>query len=393
MKRIYFITIIIISIILLVPVSADSININSNNAILYNINDDIVLYEKNKDQKVSIASMTKLMTALVAVENIDNLNTKVKLEKSDYEKLLIQDASSSSLKRDRYYTYEDLLYGLILESGADCANALARLTAGNEENFVKKMNERAKILGMNNTKFSNPIGLDNVNNYSTVEDVAILLKKDLRNPTLNKIITSLKHTLSDGTVIEHTIYGYMENLNIQAPYIQGGKTGYETKSGFALASIAKNDDTTLLLVTSLGKHKGDHIKDAKTLYEYYYTNYSYQPIIKKNEEIIKLNAKYLSKKRISITADKDIKYYLPNNYKKDDISLEYQGLETLTLKNQINQRIGKVKIYYKDKHISTYQVVLHEKLYPSKIIIAALILIIVTPFWIKNLIDKKNGNY
>ncbi len=392
MKRIYLITIILISIFLIIPVHADSIKINSNNAILYNIDEDIVLYEKNKDQRVSIASMTKLMTALVAVENIDNLNAKVKLEKSDYDKLLIQDASGSSLKKDRYYTYEDLLYGLILESGADCANALARLTAGNEENFVKKMNERAKVLGMNNTRFSNPIGLDNINNYSTVEDVAILLKKDLRNPTLNKMITSLKHTLSDGTVIEHTIYDYMQYLKIDMPYIKGGKTGYEIKSGYALASISQKDDTTLLLVTSLGKHMGDHIKDAKTLYEYYYNNYSYQPIIKKNQELIKLNTKNLSKKRITISADKNINYYLPNNYNKNDISYKYQGIETLTLKNQKNQRIGKIEIYYKDKHILTYQVVLHEKLYPSKIIIIGLIILIITPFWIKNIIDKKSSN-
>lgn len=392
MKRIYLITIIIISIFLIIPVHADSIRINSNNAILYNIDEDIILYEKNKDQKVSIASMTKLMTALVAVENIDNLNTKVKLEKSDYDKLLIQDASGSSLKKDRYYTYEDLLYGLILESGADCANALARLTAGNEENFVKKMNERAKVLGMTNTRFSNPIGLDNINNYSTVEDVAILLKKDLRNPTLNKMITSLKHTLSDGTVIEHTIYDYMQYLKIDMPYMKGGKTGYEIKSGYALASISQKDNTTLLLVTSLGKHMGDHIKDAKTLYDYYYNNYSYQPIIKKNQELIKLNTKNLSKKRITISADKDINYYLPNNYNKNDISYKYQGIETLTLKNQKNQRIGKIEIYYKDKHILTYQVVLHEKLYPSRIIIVGLIILIITPFWIKNIIDKKSSN-
>ena len=149
-------------------VNADELKISSNNAVLYNLNDDTILYEKNKDQKVSIASLTKMMTALVAIENIEDLNKKVTFVKSDYDKLIEMDATGSSLDKSKSYTYEDLLYGLILESGADCANALARLVAGNEKDFVKMMNAKAKELGMNNTSFANPIGMDDKNNYSTV---------------------------------------------------------------------------------------------------------------------------------------------------------------------------------------------------------------------------------
>lgn len=389
MKRVLFLIVFITSLLLINNVKADEININSNNAVLYNINDGILLYEKNKDQRISIASLTKLMTALVAVENIDNLNQKVKLEKSDYDKLLIQDASASSLKKDTYYTYEDLLYGLILESGADCANALARLTAGNEANFVKKMNERAKSLGMNNTSFSNPIGLDSINNYSTVEDVATLLKKDLRNPTLRKIITSLEYTLSDGTEINHTIKSYMKQLNVDMPYIKGGKTGYEIKAGFALASIAQKDDTTLLLITSIGKHKGDHIKDAKTLYEYYFTNYGYKNIIQEGDTITTLKGKLLSKKKINIKADRDINYYLKNDYDKNDIKLVYKGKNTLSLKDHYNEKLGTVKAYYKDKHIYNYPVILNQQLYPNIFITLIVIILVLTPLIVKQIIDKK----
>ena len=204
--------------IIIVNVNAEELRINSNNAVLYNLNDNKILYEKNKDQKVSIASLTKMMTALVAIENIEDLNKKVTFTKSDYDKLIAMDASASSLDNSKSYTYEDLLYGLILESGADCANALARLTAGNENNFVKMMNNKAKELGMKNTSFANPIGMDDKNNYSSAEDLAILFKAGLKNKEFKKIISTFEHKLSDGTKIKHTIYYYMKNSKISMPF-------------------------------------------------------------------------------------------------------------------------------------------------------------------------------
>ena len=361
---------IILFLFITIPVKANEVDIESNNAILYNLNDNTIIYEKNGNQKVSIASLTKLMTALVAIEKIDNLNDKVKLEKSDYDKLLMQDASRSSLKNDTQYTYMDLLYGLILESGADCANALARLTYGNENNFVKAMNEKAKEIGMNNTSFSNPIGLDNKNNYSTVEDVSILLRKDLKNDTLRQIITTLNYKLTDGTEINHTIYDYMKYFKIDMPYIEGGKTGYETKSGYALASIANLNGTTLMLITSKADKIPGHIKDAKKIYDYYFNNYSYSPVIETGDTLITINAKYLSKDKIDIKSDEDIFYFLPNDYNKDDIKKEYIGIKTITLQNKYNKKLGNLNIYYKDKLIKTYPVVLNQKIYPDPIIIS-----------------------
>ena len=305
MKKYTYFFLIFVLFTIITPVHASEINTKSNNAVLYNLNDNMLLYEKNKDQKVSIASLTKLMTALVAIENIDNLYEYVSFTKSDYEKLLIQDASGSSLNKNKKYTYEDLLYGLILESGADCANALARLTAGNETKFVKKMNEKAKELGMTNTSFANPIGLDDEKNYSTVQDVSILLKEDLKSPILNQIITSLTHKLTDGTTIHHTIYDYMKFFKTEIPTMKGGKTGYEIKSGYALASIASKNGTNLILVTSKGKNIGDHIKDAQMVYNYYFKNYDYQTIIKKNTTLVTLKTKYLSKKNIYIALTKN----------------------------------------------------------------------------------------
>lgn len=361
---------------LTIPVYANEIDIKSNNAVLYNLEENRILYEKNKDQKVSIASLTKLMTALVAVENIDNLNEKVKFEKSDYEKLAKQDASPSSLDYNKEYTYEDLLYGLLLESGADCANALARLTAGSEQSFVNMMNIKAKQIGMNNTSFANPIGLDDKKNYSTVNDVAILLKEDLSNEILKPIITSLHHTLTDGTKINHTIYSYMKTYKIDIPTMIGGKTGYELKSGYALASIAKKDNTTLMLITSKAKERPDHIKDAQKIYNYYFNTYSYIPVIKKGQSLVTINTKYLSANKINIKADQDITYYTNKNFNPNDITTEYEGKTTLTLNDRYNENLGNLKIYYQGKQIMNYQLVLNENIYPNPSIVISIIIIL-----------------
>ena len=380
MKRLNWLFIFVIVILMTtgVNVFADSIKINSSNAVLYNVNDDIMLYQKNKDEKVSVASLTKMMTAIVAIENIDDLSKKISFEKSDYDKLISMNASGSSLDVKKKYTYEDLLYGLLLESGADCANALARLISGNEKAFVKLMNEKAKELGMNSTSFANPIGMDDKNNYSTMEDLAILFKSGLKNPTFKKIITSKEYKASDGTKLKHTII-YYEKLNKMndITYILGGKTGYETDAGYALATIAYKNDALLMFITSGASNKGDHLKDAKKVYDYYFNNYSYQNVVNKGDLITTLNGEYLSKSSIEITADSDIKYYLKNNYNVEDIKLVYRGIDSVSLKNKYKDKIGTLNIYYKDKVIKTMPVYLNQKIYPDfKLIILAVIVYI-----------------
>lgn len=378
--------------IIIVNVNAEELRINSNNAVLYNLNDNKILYEKSKDQRVSIASLTKMMTALVAIENIEDLNKKVTFTKSDYDKLIAMDASASSLDNSKSYTYEDLLYGLILESGADCANALARLTAGNEKNFVKMMNDKAKELGMKNTSFANPIGMDDKNNYSSAEDLAILFKAGLKNKEFKKIISTFEHKLSDGTKIKHTIYYYMKNSKISMPYLKGGKTGYENDAGYALATIAYKDGTLLMLITSKAENYGEHVEDAKKIYDYYFKNYGYQTIINKDDIIKTLNTKYLSEESIVIKIDEDVKYYTRNDYDKDKISVVYDGINTITPKNKYKEKIGVLNIYYDDELIKTVPVLLNQKIYPDfKLIIIACIVyvfIIVTSIIVAHRLRK-----
>ena len=167
--------------LLIIPCTVKGLDINSKNAILYNLNTNEIIYEKNIDESIKIASLTKMMTTIVALENINNLNDKVIITDKMLEGLIELDASVAGFKVGDIVTYEDLLYGAMLPSGADATRALAISISGNIDDFVLLMNNKAKQLKLTNTYYTNTTGLDYKDNHSTVKDVAILLQYALSN--------------------------------------------------------------------------------------------------------------------------------------------------------------------------------------------------------------------
>ena len=161
-------------------VYADDIELKSKRAVLYNMTDDKVLYEKNADQEVYIASLTKMMTALVAIENIKDFNQKVVVT-SDMLKDVTYDLSVAGFNVGNILTYDEILYGIILKSGADATEIAAYSISGSEKEFVKLMNQKAEEIGMNNSHFSNVIGIEGDNHHSTARDVMKLVKYALQN--------------------------------------------------------------------------------------------------------------------------------------------------------------------------------------------------------------------
>ena len=145
--------------------SLSSLSLNSEHVIVVDLEDMQTLYEKKANEKIYPASITKALTAIVALDSIQDLNKKVTITKEDLAGLAEANASVAGLKINEKVTYEDLLYALILPSGADGANALANNLAGSVSNFVSNMNKKAQALGMTNTHFVNPTGLHNKNHY------------------------------------------------------------------------------------------------------------------------------------------------------------------------------------------------------------------------------------
>ncbi|MBR2840560.1 MAG: D-alanyl-D-alanine carboxypeptidase [Bacilli bacterium] len=343
-------------------VKALEFDITSKNAILYNLDSNEVLYEKLSDEKVQIASLTKLMTALITVENVDDINRQIIITSEDLRGLTENNLVTAGFTLGQSVTYKDLLYGLLLPSGADAATALSRNVS---DTFIDLMNEKAVKLKMNSTHFSNVIGLDDENNYSTAKDLSILYKEVLKSDILKEIITSKEYTTSDGSLtFKSTISRNANKYGIDVHYILGGKTGTTDGAGLCLASIASENEVNYMLIT-LGaiydKKAPHHIEDAKVIYDYFIQNYSNQKIVDKTVSYKTLKTKYLKEDKIKLYPKEDIVKYLPNNYDKNDVKYKYDGVEEVDIFT--NKKLGELKIYYKDELINTQKVKLNTKIH------------------------------
>lgn len=251
-------------------------NLNSPNAILIRLEDNATLMQKNSEEKIYPASLTKIMTAIIAIENLPNMNTEIKLTSSTFQGLSGADASMAGFQPGEQVRAIDLFYGALLPSGAECCIGLANQIAGSEENFVKIMNQKAAELGMKNTHFQNTTGLHDKNHYTTVEDLAILLSYAIKNDTFREIFTSRCHSTEptnkhpDGITFYSTMFEELNNENIIDGEILGGKTGYTDEAGLCLASVAKvsNQEYVLITAGAKGNHnsKQYNIMDAIAVY-------------------------------------------------------------------------------------------------------------------------------
>ena len=398
MKKI--LSLIIIFILFIGKINALELNISSESAILYNLDSGEVLYEKNSDEVRQIASLTKIMTALVTIENVDNLDKQVILTKEDFAGLIEANAVQAGFTNGEVVTYKDLLFALLLPSGADAAKAIARNVGGSEENFINKMNEKAKELNLKNTKFSTVIGLDDKNNYSTAKEVSIIFKEALKNKTFKEIITTKEYQTSDGKLtFKSTIQSNAKRYEIDIPYVLGGKTGTTNGAGLCLATIAKANDVNYMLVTlgALYDKKAPHnIEDAKIVYDYFIENYSNKIIVDKDKPFKKIKVKYSNVEEINLYPNKSITKYLENNYNKDDIKLIYNGKKELTPLNKKEEKLGTLKIYYQDKLIDTQNIILNENInfniisfIKEEIVIISIVLILLILIIIKICMKKR----
>ena len=364
MKKI--LTLIITFVILTVKVNAVNLNISSKTAILYNLDNGEILYEKNADEKVSIASLTKIMTALVTLENIQDLDKQVVLINQDFQGLVQANAVTAGFTKGEIVTYKDLLYGLLLPSGADAAKALARNVAGSEDSFIKMMNDKVKELDLKQTNFSTVIGLDDENNYSTARELSLIFKEALKNNDFKTIIKAKQYTTSDSKIkFKSTIQSNAKKFDIDIPYILGGKTGTTTDAGLCLATIAKANNVNYMLVTTgalYDKKAPHHIEDTKIIYDYFINNYGNQKVVNKNNPFKTIKTKYTDKNTLKLYPNKNITMYLKNDYNKNDIKYTYQGKEELTPLNKKGETIGTLKIYYQDKLLDTQKIILKENL-------------------------------
>jgi D-alanyl-D-alanine carboxypeptidase (penicillin-binding protein 5/6) len=234
------------------------------------------LYDKDGGAKIYPASLTKIMTAVVALEMLGDLDEGIMLEQGIFSEIYQEDAVTAGFLPNEEVRAIDLLYGMMLPSGAECAIGLAEHLAGSEAEFAKLMNAKAQQLGMDGTHFTNAVGLHDAGHFSTVRDIAVLLRYALGNSTFYQIFTSDWHSSQptglhpDGISFSSSLFSIIGSGDFPGGAIVGGKTGFTDEAGLCLASLALKDGGSFILVTSQApggpQGQSPHIDDAFTVY-------------------------------------------------------------------------------------------------------------------------------
>lgn len=251
-------------------------------AVLINRDTGEILMDMDGGERIYPASLTKIMTAIVAIEHTDDFTQRVTVEKNVFEDLCEKDASMAGFEPGEEVSLRDLLYGILLPSGAECCLTYARHVAGTEAAFVDLMNQKAEELGMCRTHFSNTTGLHEENHYTTAEDMAALLQYALSNETFREAFTSKTYDVEPtnirpkGICLQSTLSKGIEEIKMEgkameAEMILGGKTGYTDEAGLCLASLAEISGQEYILVTAgaAGSHQTEpyNILDALEVYQ------------------------------------------------------------------------------------------------------------------------------
>lgn len=259
-----------------VNMDLDLSGIYSDSGIVVRLSDGKVITGFQEEERIYPASLTKMMTCLIGIELIEDRSEEVILEKEIFRPLYEEGASMAGFLPGETVAAEDLLYGIILPSGGECSVQIARHTAGSEEAFVELMNEKASELGMENTHFTNVTGLHDEDHYTTVEDMAALLRYALKDRTFRTIFCTEKYTASpteehpEGLTFQSSMFRLREDWKVPGGEVRGGKTGFTDQSGLCLASLAHVDNRDYIIVTAKadGNHQTEpyHVLDALNLY-------------------------------------------------------------------------------------------------------------------------------
>ena len=249
----------------------------SSSAILVDVQNGTVLAEKGMDEKIYPASMTKLMTLLVAAENLPDLDAAFTMTQAIIDPLYLAGASMAGFVNGEMVTMRDLLYGAVVPSGAEATEALAQAVAGSEEAFVAMMNEKAAALGLTNTHFMNTSGLHDENHYSTVREIALILQAALENETCAEILSAENYRASeteqhpDGLAMTNKfLYRVHHEYALNGAEITAAKTGYTTEAMNCCASAGKTPDGRSVICVTANAWTGDFcIEDHIALYTKY----------------------------------------------------------------------------------------------------------------------------
>ena len=340
MKR--FVSSVILFALIIFAFNCQAMDLSAHSAIVIEGEYGSVVYAKDAHTKRTMASTTKIMTAICAIEEGD-LDKKVKIP----PEAVGVEGSSMYLKAEEEFTLRELVYGLMLNSGNDAAVAIACVVSGSVDKFALLMNSKAKEIGALDTQFKNPNGLDEEGHYTTAYDLALITAYGLKNPEFKKIVSSYQYTINAN---DKRTARYLTNHNKLLKMYKdciGVKTGFTKKSGRCLVSAANRNGVTLVAVTL---NAPDDWKDHSKMLDFGFENVRCKTMVSSGEKLSVAAVDGGCKKTVKITAGKDFR--IPALNKNKYITL-FETPENLKAPLEEGEPVGEVKLYMGDKLIGT----------------------------------------
>ena len=337
-------------------------DIKASTAILQDYSSGEVLFEKDADREIYPASMTKIMTSIIAFELIEkgDLSLDDKFMVSENAWRLSQSGYSSMfIMVNDEVSVEDLLKGIIIASGNDACVALAEGIAGTEEEFAVLMTTKAKEIGMVNTNFSNSSGINDPDNYSTVRDILIMSNYLIKNYPKFYEYYKIKDFTWDRTGGDPITQGNRNPLLYKNFGADGIKTGYLALERYSLAASLKRKDRRLIGIGSGFKTKKDRSRESAKLLTYGMTNFDLIKIVQKDTEIAELDVWLGNKNSVKAYMSQDVYKTIPKARKRYlKAVIDYNGPIAAPIKK--NDILGTLKVFYKDVLINEYEVLAFE---------------------------------
>jgi len=286
MKKILILLLLFISIPLVKAEETEDLAPNAKSAIMIEASTGEILFQKNKDEKLAPASMTKMMSMLLIMEEIENGNLKWNEMITTSEKASSMGGSQIFLKVGEKMTVEDLLKGVAIASGNDAVVALAERVSGSEEQFVKRMNIKAKDLGLKNTNFINATGLTADNHYSSAYDMSLIAKELVKHEKILEFTSTYEDYLRKDTKSPF----WLVNTNRLVRFkegVDGLKTGFTDEAGYCLTATMKKDNMRLITVVMKEENTSKRSADTTKMLDYGFNIYMVQTIL--DEKTTKTN--------------------------------------------------------------------------------------------------------
>lgn len=301
-----------------------------------------IIYSKNENEKLPMASTTKVMTAITVIQNCNDLDEYIQVD----DAAIGVEGTSIYLRKDETVRIKDLLYGLMLRSGNDAATALACRVGGSVSGFAKLMNDLAKKIGAENSNFTNPHGLHDENHYTTAYDLSLITGYALNNPIFKEIVSTKSYAIEETNKSKKR---YLTNKNKLLASLEGCcgvKTGFTKKAGRCLVSAIERDDATYVCVVL---NCGPMFEESADLLNSAYDNYKNIKIIDKNKEIY--NEYLIDDTHGKLYLYTDDNFFFP--IKADEMNklkLEY----FVTLNDaKAGDHVGEIKVFFDKRLIKT----------------------------------------